>query len=94
MGTGDGHSDSDYSESSLADVESEGDGFIVEDDPTIPVAELPTQFQTLQDPAYHFKTICQLFVHLAVRGPHNRRDFMKESLRSEPSCPDLQSFFG
>ena len=59
-------------------------GFIEEDSGA--AIELPVEFSmnTYQDLMHHFKIICQLFVHLAVQEPENRRDFMEEQLKGIP----------
>lgn len=61
-------------------------GFIEEDAGTAAV-ELPTEFSmnTYQDLMHHFKIICQLFVHLAVRDSDERRSFMEQSLQGSPT---------
>lgn len=59
------------------------DDFIVDDDEHgALITQLPPEFsiQTHQDLAHHFKIICQLFVHMAVRS--DRRPFMKKMLES------------
>lgn len=63
---------------------SQEDGFIVEDDEA-PV-ELPMEYSmnTHQDLAHHFKIICQLFVHIAVKPADQRRSFMEDTMKSEP----------
>jgi len=38
---------------------------------------------THQELAHHFKIICQLFVHLAVRPVAERRSFMVDAMKSE-----------
>ena len=65
-------------------VEEEGeggeDGWIVEDDGLEGVPELPTAFNmsSHQDLSHHFKIVCQLFVHLAVRSPSQRVSFIQD----------------
>jgi hypothetical protein len=56
-------------------------GFIEQD--SNQVIELPAEFSmnTYQDLMHHFKIICQLFVHLAVRPVNERRGFMQQSLK-------------
>jgi Domain of unknown function (DUF4211) len=56
------------------------DSFIVEDAETEIIPALPALFSmnTHQDLAHHFKIICQLFVHLAVRPARERKVFMRE----------------
>ena len=74
--------------------ENEND-FIVEDDGGEEIPELPTMFSmgTFQDLSHHFKVICQLFVHLAVKPPHQRRSFMKREMNSESFYSDnLRSY--
>ena len=61
------------------------DGFIVQDDST--AAQLPMEFRNQQDLAYNFKTICQLFVHLAVQPSEERQGFMQEALKGEVDIP-------
>ncbi|KAI0362212.1 hypothetical protein OH77DRAFT_1416437 [Trametes cingulata] len=53
----------------------EDDTFIVEDDSAAAI-ELPAEFSmnTYQDLLHHFKIVCQLFVHMAVHDPDDRRD--------------------
>ena len=66
------------------DEEEEGEegesNWIVEDDGAEDVPELPVAFNmsSHQDLSHHFKIICQLFVHLAVRSPSRRASFMQE----------------
>lgn len=60
---------------------SEDSNFIVEDDASVAIPELPVEFRQQQDLSHHFKTICQLFVHLAVRPLHKRSAFMAQSLK-------------
>jgi hypothetical protein len=59
------------------------DGFIEEDNNNL--VELPAEFSmnTYQDLVHHFKIICQLFVHLALQEPGNRRAFMKKQSKGE-----------
>jgi hypothetical protein len=56
------------------------DGWIVEDEGLEDVPELPTAFNmsSHQDLSHHFKIICQLFVHLAVRSPSQRVSFIQD----------------
>ncbi|KIK57796.1 hypothetical protein GYMLUDRAFT_45988 [Collybiopsis luxurians FD-317 M1] len=66
---------------------SESDGsesFIVEDDGT-GAAVLPIEFSmdTHQDLSYHFKTIFQFFVHIAVHPPAERHAFMEQQMKNE-----------
>ena len=65
------------------DEEVPDDGFIVEDDDG--PAELPMEYSmnTHQELAHHFKIICQLFVHIAVRPPGERHAFMKNTMKSK-----------
>lgn len=63
----------------------EDDDFIVEDDEHGALTtQLPIAFSmnTHQDLAHQFKIVCQLFVHMAVRFPPDRRPFMKKMLES------------
>ena len=65
------------------EVEEEEEGensWIVEDDGPEGVPELPVAFNmsSHQDLSHHFKIICQLFVHLAVRSPSQRVSFMQD----------------
>jgi len=76
------------------EVEDEGDGegndkeeeeegessWIVEDDGAEGIPELPVAFNmsSHQDLSHHFKIICQLFVHLAVRSPSRRASFIQD----------------
>jgi hypothetical protein len=61
----------------------EDDSFIVEDDDSALRVELPAEFSmnTYQDLAHHFKTICQLLVHLAVRPPEERLSVRQQMLK-------------
>jgi len=54
--------------------------WIVEDDGPESVPELPVAFNmsSHQGLSHHFKIICQLFVHLAVRSPSQRMSFMQD----------------
>lgn len=56
------------------------DSWIVEDDGQEGVPELPMAFNmsSHQDLSHHFKIICQLFVHLAVRSPSQRASFIRD----------------
>lgn len=56
------------------------DSWIVEDDGLEDVPELPVAFNmsSHQDLSHHFKIICQLFVHLAVRSPSQRVSFIRD----------------
>ncbi|KAF8495624.1 hypothetical protein JB92DRAFT_2747549 [Gautieria morchelliformis] len=60
-----------------ASEEKNDSDFIVEDDGAEGVPELPTMFSmgTFQDLSHHFKVICQLFVHLAVKESPGRQSF-------------------
>ncbi|KAI0035079.1 hypothetical protein K488DRAFT_76856 [Vararia minispora EC-137] len=73
-------------ENSTGEAESQAvDGsFIVDDDATA-VTNLPAVFSMSahQDLTHHFKIICQLFVHMAVRPTEERRAFMKHALKEE-----------
>ncbi|KAI0647140.1 hypothetical protein C8Q79DRAFT_957904 [Trametes meyenii] len=55
--------------------EAEEDTFIVEDDSAAAI-ELPAEFSmnTYQDLLHHFKIVCQLFVHMAVRDAEERSE--------------------
>jgi hypothetical protein len=75
------------SESSSGEHEQtdDDDEFIVDDDEHgVLTTQLPMEYslQTHQDLAHHFKIICQLFVHMAVRSASDRRPFMKKMLES------------
>ncbi|KAG1753462.1 hypothetical protein EDB19DRAFT_831191 [Suillus lakei] len=64
----------------------EDEDFIVEDDEQgVSTMQLPIAFSmnTHQDLAHQFKIVCQLFVHMAVRFPSERRPFMKKMLEAE-----------
>ncbi|KAF9227887.1 hypothetical protein BS17DRAFT_746822 [Gyrodon lividus] len=66
--------------------ESVEDDFIVDDDAhNTPAMQLPVAFSmnTHQDLAHHFKIICQLFVHMAVRPLSERRPFLRHVLKEE-----------
>lgn len=69
----------------------EDDSFIV-DDGEAP-AELPMQFSmnTHQDLVHHFKIICQLFVHVAVRPIQERRSYMEHVMKSKTRLLPSQS---
>lgn len=56
--------------------------FIVEDDGVIP-QPLPAQFsmETHQDLSHQFKRVFQFFVHIAVRPPLERREFMSRQMK-------------
>ncbi len=56
--------------------------FIVEDDGNIP-QPLPVQFsmETHQDLSHQFKKVFQFFVHIAVRPPLERREFMSKQMK-------------
>ena len=71
--------DEDEDESEDGEDEEEN-SWIVEDDGPDGVPELPVAFNmsSHQDLSHHFKIICQLFVHLAVRSPSRRVSFMEE----------------
>ncbi|KIM65300.1 hypothetical protein SCLCIDRAFT_1212467 [Scleroderma citrinum Foug A] len=83
-------SDSDDSEGADDDrsntTNSDDDDFIVEDNAEgTHSINLPVAFSmnTHQDLTHHFKIICQLFVHMAVRPLPERRPFMKHVLKKE-----------
>ncbi|KAI6028429.1 hypothetical protein F5J12DRAFT_805362 [Pisolithus orientalis] len=66
--------------------DTEEDDFIVEDPVDgVQTIDLPVAFSmtTHQDLAHHFKIICQLFVHMAVRPLPERRHFMQHVLKNE-----------
>ncbi|KII88474.1 hypothetical protein PLICRDRAFT_54305 [Plicaturopsis crispa FD-325 SS-3] len=82
------HRDSDLDLDSVSSREEdpvEDDSWIVEDDSTASAAQLPAQFSmnSHQELIHHFKVICQLFVHLAVRPRAERRAFMKQTMKNE-----------
>ena len=77
------------------DEEEEGENsWIVEDDGPGDVPELPVAFNmsSHQDLSHHFKIICQLLVHLAVRSPSQRVSFMQD-VKAGEYINDLQSTF-
>jgi len=79
---------------SIDEEDEEENGWIVEDDGPDGVPELPVAFNmsSHQDLSHHFKIICQLFVHLAVRSPSQRVSFIQEIKAGEHlNC--LQSSF-
>ncbi|KAA1471139.1 hypothetical protein DENSPDRAFT_837066 [Dentipellis sp. KUC8613] len=61
----------------------EDDDFIVEDDGSASAPALPFAFSmsSHQDLAHHFKILCQMFVHMAVRPADEREAFMEETLK-------------
>ncbi|KAI6109012.1 hypothetical protein EV401DRAFT_1998574 [Pisolithus croceorrhizus] len=64
----------------------EEDDFIVEDiQDGVQAVDLPAAFSmnAHQDLTHHFKIICQLFVHMAVRPLPERRAFMRHVLKNE-----------
>ncbi|KAI6005918.1 hypothetical protein EDD15DRAFT_2214729 [Pisolithus albus] len=64
----------------------EDDDFIVEDSlDGVQAVDLPAAFSmnAHQDLTHHFKIICQLFVHMAVRPLPERRAFMRHVLKNE-----------
>ncbi|KAI0093919.1 hypothetical protein BDY19DRAFT_1045155 [Irpex rosettiformis] len=67
-------------------------GFIEEDSINAIAPELPAEFSmsTYQDLMHHFKIICQLFVHLAVQDPEQRRSFMEQSMKDQYFSMPLQ----
>ncbi|KAG2368606.1 hypothetical protein BDR07DRAFT_1325025 [Suillus spraguei] len=76
------------SESSSGEHEhaDQDDDFIVEDDEHgVLTTQLPIAFSmnTHQDLAHQFKIVCQLFVHVAVRSPSDRRPFMKKMMETQ-----------
>jgi hypothetical protein len=60
--------------------EEEENSWIVDDEGQGEVPELPVAFNmsSHQDLSHHFKIICQLLVHLAVRSPSQRVSFMRD----------------
>ncbi|KAF8350684.1 hypothetical protein F5887DRAFT_940450 [Amanita rubescens] len=64
--------------------DSDSSNFIVEDDGNIP-QPLPAQFsmETHQDLSHQFKRVFQFFVHIAVRAPLERREFMSKQMKDE-----------
>ena len=74
------------------DEELPDDSFIVEDDDGPAVLPMEYSMDTHQDLAHHFKIICQLFVHIAVRPGGERHTFMKETMISEPSSLSMSYF--
>lgn len=70
----------DESDNENQDEEEGENSWIVEDDGPDGVPELPVAFNmsSHQDLSHHFKIICQLFVHLAVRSPSQRVSFMQD----------------
>ena len=56
--------------------------FIVEDDGAIPQS-LPAEFsmESHQDLSHQFKRVFQFFVHIAVRPPADRHEFMLDQMR-------------
>jgi len=70
--------------------EEEGENsWIVDDDGPEGVPELPVAFNmsSHQDLSHHFKIICQLLVHLAVRSPSQRVSFMQDVKACEHMNP-------
>lgn len=69
--------------------EDEGLSGFIEEDSGAATVELPTEFSmnTYQDLMHHFKIICQLFVHLAVRESDERESFMERSLKGQCLTP-------
>ena len=72
--------------------EEDENSWIVEDDGPEGVPELPVAFNmsSHQDLSHHFKIICQLFVHLAVRSPSQRVSFMQD-VKAGEHLPKLHS---
>ncbi|KIL00117.1 hypothetical protein PAXRUDRAFT_821997 [Paxillus rubicundulus Ve08.2h10] len=66
-------------------LEDDEDDFIVDDDAHGAPTKLPVAFSmnTHQDLTHHFKIICQLFVHMAVRPLSERCLFLKHVLKDE-----------
>ena len=48
---------------------------------------------TYQDLMHHFKIICQLFVHLAVQRPKDRRKFMEQSMKGTACAGSFLTFY-
>jgi len=75
---------------SLFGSDSDSDGsdassnFIVEDNGSVPQS-LPAQFsmQSHQDLSHQFRTVFQFFLHIAVRAPAERHEFMFKQMRDE-----------
>ncbi|KAG8217534.1 hypothetical protein J3R82DRAFT_5683 [Butyriboletus roseoflavus] len=79
-----GESDALHDETDSSDEDEKG--FIVDDDALgAPAAQLPLAFSlsTRQDLTHHFKIVCQLFVHIAVRPLVDRRPFLESALKEE-----------
>lgn len=77
-----GESDTSHDETDSQKEDEEG--FIVDDDAHgVPAAQLPPAFSlsTHQDLTHHFKIVCQLFVHIAVRPLIDRRPFFERALK-------------
>lgn len=75
---------SDASHDETDSHEEDEEGFIVDDDDAHGVpAQLPLAFSlsTHQDLTHHFKIVCQLFVHIAVRPLVDRRPFFEHALK-------------
>jgi hypothetical protein len=75
---------SDASDDETNSNEEDEDDFIVDDDAHgVPAAQLPLAFSlsTHQDLTHHFKIVCQLFVHMAVRPLADRRPFLEHALK-------------
>ena len=68
--------------------EVEEDTFIIEDDDN-PAVELPAEFSmgSYQDLLHHFKIVCQMFVHMAVRDVDEREAVALE-LQSRRHIPN------
>ncbi|CCM02373.1 uncharacterized protein FIBRA_04468 [Fibroporia radiculosa] len=77
-------SDQSGAEANADDGGEDEDNFIVEDDSTEAPA-LPVEFSmsTHQDLVHHFKTICQLFVHVAVHPKKDHAFVMEELLEQQ-----------
>lgn len=76
--------ESDASDDETYSNEEDEEDFIVEDDALgVPAAQLPLAFSlsTHQDLTHHFKIVCQLFVHMAVRPLVDRRPFLERALK-------------
>lgn len=77
----DAEGDEDNDEQDGSDHE---ESWIVEDEGSVSEM-LPTEFSmnTHQDLIHHFKIICQLFVHSAVRPAEERGAFMKQQIEGK-----------
>ena len=76
--------ESDVSDNETDSHDEDEQDFIVEDGVhDVPPAQLPLAFSlsTHQDLTHHFKIVCQLFVHMAVRPLVDRRPFLEHALK-------------